>query len=674
MTGVIASNHLAVELHLLAGLGAVALGGGALLRGARRARGRLFAALCAAFALWTLAFAAFKSGVAPDAPWRLIFLIGSCLAAPIGLHFSLALIGRADACRAFIGAAYILAGLLYLSAVVVAPRYESPARHAWNYAAVAILGGILLGGLGAVIRQARRLPPGRERSALRLFLVGALIAVLGGLSDFLPRGGRDILTIGPVAVLAFLVIVCALVVRHRFLDVDVFIVRALIVAGSSALAAFVIASIVRRLDGGFLSLFATMVVLALLVGPTWRFAMEAGASRHHPVSRALMEISRSLATAASAGEIWKIVEVGLGTLRGRMAATVFLLDPRRDAYSPVLSVGLDSRAEEGIPAGAALPRLLLEEAAPLTLISLREMAGDRGHARQRLAEEVLAGPGWPAEIMVPLLRDRDLLGWIAAGGGRPETYVRSEVAAALLAVAYQTVASLERLEAVEAARRREALAFVGEMAAGLAHEIRNPLAAIHGAAQVIATDGNSPRSAEMIEVIRQESERLGRVVGDFLDYAHPGCLRRDPLDLAELAGRALRAAEAAGLGLRTTVTAAPDAPRAAGDPDPILRAFANLIRNAREAAGPDGRLEVEVSRHDGHRVAIRFSDNGPGIDPSDLARVFQPFFTRKHGGHGLGLALVHRVAEAHAGEVRVESRPGSGAAFTLILPEHRGSG
>jgi signal transduction histidine kinase len=479
------------------------------------------------------------------------------------------------------------------------------------------------------------------------------------------------MNLGPVALLAFLVIVCALVVRHRFLDVDVFIVRALFVAGTAAIAALVLATVSRRTAGGFLPMFAVIVALTLLVSPIWRIAMGAGASTQHPVLRALMEISRNLPAAQRAADVWGILDAGLTSLQDKVEVTVYTLDPAQISYSPVLRVGAGALRESSIRASAALPRMLIGEAAPITRIYLNELVGDTGHARRSLAEEVLAAPECrSAELIVPLLRNRALVGWIAAGGGRPETYVRPEVSAALLAVAYQTVASLERLEALEASRRREALAVVGEMAAGLAHEIRNPLAAIHGAAQVITEDPRGPRSAEMLDVIRQESERLGCVVGDFLDYARPGSQRREPLDLADLAGRALRAAEAAGTGLRATVHAPAEVPRAEGDPDQILRAFANLIRNAREAAGPDGSLDIDVSRDGLERVAIRFRDNGPGIAPEHLPRLFQPFFTTKEGGHGLGLALVDRVAQAHDGEVRVDSRPGSGAAFTLILKAH----
>jgi signal transduction histidine kinase len=240
--------------------------------------------------------------------------------------------------------------------------------------------------------------------------------------------------------------------------------------------------------------------------------------------------------------------------------------------------------------------------------------------------------------------------------------------AALLALGSQAVASLERLEALDESRRRESLAVVGEMAAGLAHEIRNPVGAIRGAAQVLCDERDAGRAREMLEVIEEETARLGRVVGEFLDYARPGTQRREAVDLAELARRTLRLAEAAGNGIRTSVQVEAGVPCTVGDPDQLLRAMTNLVRNAREAAGPDGLLKIRVAREGEARVAIRFEDNGPGIPPEIVRDLFKPFQTTKRGGTGLGLALVQRVIETHGGKVQVEGRLGRGAAFTLVLP------
>jgi two-component system sensor histidine kinase HydH len=242
------------------------------------------------------------------------------------------------------------------------------------------------------------------------------------------------------------------------------------------------------------------------------------------------------------------------------------------------------------------------------------------------------------------------------------------MAAAFLAVGNQALAGLDRIEAQAEARRREALAAVGEMAAGLAHEVRNPLGAIHGAAQVLATGADASQTREMLEVIQEETGRLGRVVGDFLDYARPWSPRRQPVDVAELARGVLRAAEVAGMQLRADLRVRDGAARALGDPDQLQRAFTNVVRNAAEATGPGGLLRVEVGRDDAGRVTVRFEDNGPGIPPEQVARLFQPFHTTKPGGTGLGLALVHRVVEAHGGTLGVDGRPGLGAVFTIALP------
>jgi len=172
----------------------------------------------------------------------------------------------------------------------------------------------------------------------------------------------------------------------------------------------------------------------------------------------------------------------------------------------------------------------------------------------------------------------------------------------------------------------------------------------------------------MLEVIQDETGRLGRVVGDFLDYARPAPPHREPVDVAELTRRVLLSASAAGLGLRAELQVTSEATRALGDPDQLQRAFANLVQNASDAAGPGGLLRIEVGRDGSGRITIRFQDNGPGIPPEQMARLFQPFHTTKPGGTGLGLALVHRVVETHGGELSVDGRPGLGAAFTLALP------
>jgi two-component system sensor histidine kinase HydH len=227
---------------------------------------------------------------------------------------------------------------------------------------------------------------------------------------------------------------------------------------------------------------------------------------------------------------------------------------------------------------------------------------------------------------------------------------------------------LNRIEALEIARRKQALADVGELAAGLAHEVRNPVAAIRGAAQAMGPAATEDQRREMLEVIEEETERLGRVVGDFLGYARPGLADRKAVDLAETIRRAGQSLELAGKKMDIRCNEAGPVDPALGDPDQLRRVFENLIRNAWEATGDGGRLRVDLSNVKNGRVAARLEDDGPGIQATDVPHLFKPFYTAKSGGTGLGLALVHRIVEAHQGEISVEGRPGIGAAFTVILP------
>jgi signal transduction histidine kinase len=218
------------------------------------------------------------------------------------------------------------------------------------------------------------------------------------------------------------------------------------------------------------------------------------------------------------------------------------------------------------------------------------------------------------------------------------------------------------------------------MSAGLAHEIRNPLGSIKAAAQILA-ESPAPEAKAMVEVLVEESNRLNRVVTEFLEYARPksaaggpavvgGVLRRCVQLVQAEHGDALRVETALGEGL-------PDVPV---DPERLLQVFLNLALNAGQAMGGRGELEVvaTIRRDSGptaaaragshRRVAIRFRDHGPGIAPEVLPRIFIPFFTTKEHGTGLGLAISQRIVEDAGGTIEVRSEVGRGADFTVVLP------
>ncbi len=659
---------LQVQLYLAAGLGALALGVGALVREPGRKRNRLFAVFCTALALWNLTKAAELSGLHVPVPWHVVFLLGACAAVPTGLHFILLVSGLSgQPSRRVLPFAYTTAAALWVSAVTPAYRWQP----AWNLTALVVLGGLLFICVKVLLRHMRSLPLGLHRNAARLVTIGAAVGVVGGLSDLLPRGPEGPIKIGPVAVLVFLLVVCSVLVRYRFLDVESFLAEALAMIVGAVVVSVSLHAVSLAFGGGLFPLFVATFLILSVRGPIWRALLSGLRSLlggGDPVAQALVAVSGGLHTAQEPGEVWKVFDNGLKSLPGNLRIEIVLrrspAEPFRLAYGSDAGTTTSQREIDH-----ALPTLLERERSPVTRRFLQVEATETwGERRERAAAALAQLEACGAELAVPLLRGDFLAGWIAIAGEHLRQFPSVEMAAAFLAVGNQALAGLDRIEAQEAARRREALAAVGEMAAGLAHEVRNPLGAIRGAAQVLSMDADAGQTREMLEVIQEETGRLGRVVGDFLDYARPVPLRRQAVDVAEIARRVLRAAEVAGMQLRADLRVRDGVPRVLGDPDQLQRAFTNVVRNAAEATGPGGLLRVEVGRDEAGRITVRFEDNGPGIPPEQAARLFQPFHTTKPGGTGLGLALVHRVVEAHGGTLGVDGRPGLGAVFTIALP------
>ncbi|GAB4223595.1 MAG: ATP-binding protein [Acidobacteriota bacterium] len=236
-------------------------------------------------------------------------------------------------------------------------------------------------------------------------------------------------------------------------------------------------------------------------------------------------------------------------------------------------------------------------------------------------------------------------------------------------VVFQDLTEIASLE--EQVRVRERMAALGEMAAGMAHELRNPLAAISGCVQVLGGETRAETRRELVEVTRRETERLNRIIRDFLEFARPGPFRPRAIDLAGLMqelGRLLEKSPDLG-GRHRVAVLAPDGPTfARADPDRMRQVFWNLAGNALKAMPEGGALTIEVRRHAGDQVLVAFRDEGHGMDADAVRRYFQPFSGGFPDGVGLGAAIVYRIAEEHGGDVQVISRPGRGTEIRLLLP------
>ena len=327
--------------------------------------------------------------------------------------------------------------------------------------------------------------------------------------------------------------------------------------------------------------------------------------------------------------------------------------------------------------------LTVDESESVTSFN-REAERITGHA----AAQVL---GWPLAKLLPTLgsvvaSDAD---WSESGRRIELPFRRSDGEALHLGVSrsllrdaagrpdgailiFQDLTRVREME--EQLRRTERLSVVGQLATGLAHEVRNPLASLSGAIELLGRDlqAPDPSSRRLLRIVERETARLDRLVGDFLSYAAGRPPRREPVPLADLVAEIrelLAAGEHSGLQLVVEIETGLTA---LGDLDQLQQVLWNLILNAAQASPPDGQIVVRGSRVPAapgqlEQVRIEVEDRGTGIPPEEIERSFEPFFTTKAKGTGLGLATVHRVIEAHGGAVTLRSDVGSGTVVSLTL-------
>ena len=226
----------------------------------------------------------------------------------------------------------------------------------------------------------------------------------------------------------------------------------------------------------------------------------------------------------------------------------------------------------------------------------------------------------------------------------------------------------------EKVKRSEKLAAIGELAAGVAHEIRNPLSSIRGFAQFLRHSlKDKPQEKEYAETMVTEVDRINKVVTDLLTFARPMTVEISPTDITELIEHSIRLVEADALAHDVKIQMKiSDLTKLPLDINQITQALLNLLLNALQALPPKGNIEIGAELDASYsRLHLWVKDDGPGIPPNQIEKIFDPFYTTHQKGTGLGLAIVHKIAENHNGEIRVNSPPKGmtrGCCFSIIIP------
>jgi two-component system sensor histidine kinase HydH len=315
---------------------------------------------------------------------------------------------------------------------------------------------------------------------------------------------------------------------------------------------------------------------------------------------------------------------------------------------------------------------------PVLLDQILENEIDRSASRiqrQHFTRLMEALKGLGANLLIPLIDSGKILGflvmWVPAP---PEPWENNW---GLLPVIYpffeQAAQTMQNMEIYVRQREKERLAALGEMAAGLAHEIRNPLGAIKGAAQFLNTSEDRPEK-QFLDIIVREVDRLNRVVTQFLDYSKPSTVDLKAVDLAKLTERTIalmKAGMAPGVEVEFLQGRGPSI--VMGSAEQISQVLINLLQNSQRALEGklSGMIRVSVETSgEPHpsEVSLIVEDTGYGIKKENLEKLFIPFFTTSPSGTGLGLSISHKIIEAHRGRIEVVSEEGRFTRFSVVLP------
>jgi signal transduction histidine kinase len=271
-----------------------------------------------------------------------------------------------------------------------------------------------------------------------------------------------------------------------------------------------------------------------------------------------------------------------------------------------------------------------------------------------------------ADVLVPVRSGANLFGALAITGPiNRDTLVAASALANRLAL---KVENFELFAELETSRR---LATLGAFAAAIAHDIRTPLTSVKMNVQILRGKVTLPaEDMEHFAIALEELDRLSASISQLLEYAKPIQVQRAAVDLRDVVEGASRAVQPqlSGRGLKVDQRHDARLPAVVGDAQRLRQVIVNLLENAANASEPGDAITIATRAAGEGAVAIDVIDQGKGIDATDLDHIFEPFFTRRADGTGLGLAICQKVVRAHAGEIRVQSSPGAGSTFTVLLP------
>lgn len=679
---------------LVAAIVSFAIGGSVLLREPRRGAHVLFATFTFNIALWSLLSFVAKRFDAPFAGWASLLVAVSLPAT--AQRFFQAFLGDEAGPPPLSRVTVVGAAVFYT--ILIFSRFIEP-LHVTVWFGAAFMAYVFVGLYLSVFylyRRYRATPSRIEKTRLLYLVVGGFATVTSALLEAVPRGP----SFGNIFIIVYLYFLSQNLIRYRLLDLNELLGRMVVLGTLVFILTFIYGVLVRWVgpDEQGLFFFNTLLASAtivILIEPL-RTRVEGGISRW--MFQEKFELSRRIemlrAEMANVIDMRVLVPRVLGALedsRRITHASIYLADPDGSGFELAGHVG--PRPEGRFDAIAHRPfferlrrvGVISQEGIEREVTARRTASTEEQESLQLMLRTLEQMNG---SVALGFSSEDQLLGVLVIRDDRlREAYSTDEIEL-FRGVATSVGITLQNSQVYERMKERDRLAALGQMAAGLAHEIRNPLGSIKGAAQYLqpaggdsregTREGNREGTREFLDIIVEEVNRLNKIVSQFLDYARPYRGEQRPLDVAEVLKKTLSLVtkEAEEQGRVEIVTDfAERMPPVRADAEQLLQVFLNLSLNAVQAMPHGGRLVISTGlRRSTRRGAaaaffeVRFRDTGVGIPPGDLKNLFIPFFTTKEKGTGLGLPISQRIIENHGGTIEVRSQPAEGATFIVLLP------
>lgn len=646
----------------------IAIGISVAIQGRRVEHRWSYVGLVGAVFLYNLSF--FINRAAQSPFWRRVILASALAIGVTSLRFFGAYLGRSMA-----PARRTLQVLAITTVIMLSTRLAD------TLLAAVLVAIISLGAYGFAVMQLhrgwRRVSSPTEHRRLRYLVLGGWISFGVNALDMLPAANVNFPAFGHVFTALYLYFWGQVIQRQRVLDLREQLGRGLSLALMTTATSFIFFLLVSWGDLGqvYFNTLLGGVVLFFLYEPLRNLVAQwVGRALFRDTQNLKVEMAqlrRELAKVINLGDLVDRILERFQASRRVTHASVFLLEDEGRAFFAPRSAGplqlnrLDVvRERHFINALRNGDVLVLDDLE-------RELADNDANEseRGRLQAIVQTMEAISANLSFGLRTGDRLLGVLNVRDERVREAFSSTEIQLIATITRQAATVVENSELFERLKARDRLSIIGELATGLAHEIRNPLGSIKAAGQLLQPDTLDEEQREFVDVIIEESNRLNAVLTQFLDYARPFRGRLETIRLLPLLERVLTLVQTSEPAQQITLTRAFSAqlPSVLGDADRLQQVLLNLTINACEAMSAGGTLTVGATI-EGERIRIWVRDDGEGIPLEIQANLFIPFFTTKRKGTGLGLAITERILQHHGTRVRVESTVGEGTEMSFRLP------